>query len=204
LKVTDQQTYNLAAQRLLAIAELRREIQQHHEPLKKSAYAAWQAVIAVEKKLFDPVVQAERIYKDKLGEYTAEQQRLAEERRAVAESEARRLAEEAREHEIEQAEAEGADLEEITAMINAPLVVAPLRVEPAFQAARGVTTAVTWKGEVTSLAALVKAIAEGKADLHLVQANQAGINEKARATRGTLVIPGIRFFSEPVVRAGRK
>jgi translation initiation factor IF-2 len=161
-------------------------------------------VIAAEKRLLDPVAEAERIYKSAIAAYEAEQRRIEDEARTKAEAEARRQAEEARERELEQAEAEGADAEEIAAMVNAPLTVAPPRVEPAFQPAKGVSVAANWKGEVTSLRALVKAIAEGKADLHLVKANDAAINEKARVTRGTLVIPGVRFFSEPVVRAGRR
>jgi hypothetical protein len=204
LKVADQQGYDLAAERLLAVADLRREIIAHHAPIKRAAHEAWQQVIAAEKRLLDPVTTAEATYKMKIADYQAEQRWIEEVTRVRAEAEALRLAEQQRELELEQAEAEGATGEEIAAMVNAPLVVAPPRVQPAFQQAKGITTAVTWKGEVTSLAALVKAISEGKADLHLVQANQAGINEKARATRGTLVIPGVRFFSEPVVRAGRR
>jgi hypothetical protein len=203
LKITDQPSYDLAAERLLAIVELRREIIDHHAPMKRAAHAAWQEVLVAEKKHLDQVAVAEAVYKDKISAYTAEQRRIEAEARAKAEAEARRLAEEQRERELEQAEAEGADVEEITAMINAPLVVAPPRVEPAFQAARRITTAVNWKGQVTSLEALVKAIAAGKANIGLVMANETAINQLARATRGTLEVPGVRFFHEPVVRAGR-
>ena len=89
-------------------------------------------------------------------------------------------------------------------MIAAPLVVAPSQVQPAFQAARGITSATNWKGEVISLEALVKAIAAGKASITLVTPCEVAINQLARATRGTLEVPGIRFFSQPVVRAGRR
>jgi hypothetical protein len=204
LKITDQATYNLAAARLLGVADLRREIVDHHAPMKKSTYAAWQQVVATEKKLLDPVADAERLYKASISIYEAEQRRKEEETRAKAEAAARRQAEEQRERELAQAEAEGADAEEITAMIAAPLVVAPARVEPGFQPARGVSVAANWKGEVTSLPTLIKAVAENKASISLIMPNETAINQLARATRGTLVIPGIRFYSESVVRAGRK
>ena len=204
LKVIDQPSYDLAAERLLAVADLRREIVAHHEPIKRAAHTAWQQVLAAEKRLLDPVADAERIYKAGIGSYEAEQRRSEAEARTKAEADARRLAEEQRELELEQAEAEGATSEEVAAMINAPLPMITTQVQPAFHAARGISTALTWRAELTSLAALVKAIAEGKADLHLVKANDTALNEKARATRGTLVIPGVRFFSEPIVRAGRK
>jgi hypothetical protein len=204
VEVTDQPSYELAAERLLAVADLRREIVAHHAPIKKAAHEAWQQVLAAEKRLLDPVTDAERIYKARIAAYETGQRRIEAEARAKAEAEARRLAEEAREREIEQAEAEGADVEEITAMIAAPLSVAPAEAEPAFHAARGISTAVNWRGQVTSLGALVKAIAAGKANISLVMANEPAINQLARATRGTLEVPGIRFFSQPVVRAGRR
>jgi hypothetical protein len=205
LKITDQQSYKTAAERLLAVVGLRREIEQHHAPLKKSAYDAWQQVIAAEKRLLDPVAEAEWIYKAGIAAYEAAQKRLEAERRAQAEAEARRAAEEARERELEQAEAEGADVEEIAAIANAPLpLVAAAPVESAFKTARNVTTAANWKGEMTSLGSLVKAIARGEANVNLVTPNEVAINQLARATRGTLEVPGIRFYSTTTVRVGRK
>jgi hypothetical protein len=204
LKIVDQQSYQIAAERLIAVADLRREILAHHAPIKKSAHESWQQVIAAEKRLLDPVAEAECIYKAGIAAFEREQRRIEAEARAKAEAEARRLAEEQRERELEQAEAEGADAEEIAAMVNAPLVVAPPPVEPAFQHAKGVTTAMNWKGEVISLEALVKAIAASKANINLVMANETAINQLARATHGTLQVPGIRFSSQPVVRAGRR
>jgi len=186
------------------VADLRREIVAHHEPIKRAAHAAWKQVIAAEDKLLGPVAEAERILKTAIGDWEAEQRRLENEARVKAEAEARRAAEEQRENELEQAEAEGATVEEITAMVNAPLIVEPPRIEPAFQPARGVSMAVNWKGEVTSLELLVKAIAAGRANINLVAGNEVAINQLARATRGTLQVPGVRFFSQSTVRAGRR
>jgi hypothetical protein len=204
LKIVDQQTYELASEHLLGVVDLRHEIEQHHGPLKRAAHQAWQAIINAEKRLLTPVELAEHTYKTKIAEFEAEQRRIEAEARCLAEAEARRLAEEQRERELEQAEAEGADAEEIESMINAPLVVAPPRVEPAFQQAKGVTVAANWRGEVTSFEMLVRAVAAGKASIGLLLPNTVAINQLARAVRNTLAIPGIRFFSEPVVRAGRR
>jgi hypothetical protein len=204
LKITDQPSYNLAVERLLGVAALRREIVAHHEPMKKAAHQAWQQVITGEKKLLDPVELAEQTYKTAIAAYEAEQRRIEAQARAKAEAEARRAAEEALERQLQEAEGQGADAEEVAAMIAAPLVVAPPRVEPTFQQAKGVSIATNWRGEVVSLEKLVQAIAAGQASIGLVMPNQTSINALAKATRNTLAIPGIRFFSEPVVRAGRK
>jgi hypothetical protein len=204
LEIVDQASYELAAERLLAVADLRREIIEHHAPIKQAAHKAWQEVIAAERRLLDPVAEAERIYKAAIAAYEAEQRRLESESRMKAEAEALRLAEEARERELEQAEAEGADAVEVAAMIAAPLALVVPQAPPAFQQAKGVSIAATWKGQVTSLEALVRAIAAGQASINLVQPNEPAINQLARATRGTLQVSGICFFSEPVVRAGRR
>jgi hypothetical protein len=49
----------------------------------------------------------------------------------------------------------------------------------------------------------VKAIAKGEASITLVAADTSAINSLARATRGTLAVPGIRFYDEAKVRARR-
>jgi hypothetical protein len=161
-------------------------------------------LIAAEKRLLTPVTEAEKVYKAGIAAYTAEQRRLEAEAQRLAEAEALRRAEAQRELELERAEAQGADIEEIRAMVNEPLLVVPPRIEPAFQQAKGVTTATNWKAQVVSLELLVKAIAGGKANINLVRPNEVAINALARATHGSLVIPGVQFFTESVVRAGRR
>jgi hypothetical protein len=204
LEVSDQQTYDLAAERLLGVVALRAEITDHHAEMKRRSYQAWQAVIAAEKKLLDPVAEAEKIYKHRLGTYQTEQQRIAAAARAQAEAEALARAAEQREAEIQQAEAAGADREEVAALCAEPLpMVVPEAPPSIFQKAAGISTANTWKGECYSLPQLVRAIAEGKANIGLIEANTTAINQLARATRGTLAVPGIRFFNQPTVRARR-
>lgn len=204
LKITNQESYDAAAERLKAVVALRKEIVDHHLEMKQRTYAAWQSVIAAEKKLLDPVTEAERIYKREIGAWETEQRRIEDEKRAQAQREADRLAAEQREREIEQAEAAGADPEEVAAICAEPLPVAPPPPVPqTFQRAAGISTSANWKGTCHSLALLVKAIAEGKANIGLVTANETAINQLARATRGTLQIPGIRFFNDPTVRARR-
>lgn len=204
LEVTDQETYDLAAERLRALVKLRDEIVEHHREMKSRSYQAWQAVIAAEKKLLEPVTNAERIYKQRVAAYQTEQERIAAEARAQADREAQTRAAEQREREIEQAEAAGADAEEVAALIAEPLPVVLPDLPPAtFQKAAGISTANSWKGQCVSLAQLLKAIVEGKASIGLVLENQPAINALARATRGTLPVAGIRFYSEPTVRTRR-
>lgn len=204
LRITDQATYDFAADRLLAVVALRNEIIDHHAEMKRSSHQAWQAVLAAEKKLLGPVDAAEQILKRSIGAYQPEQERLAAEARAQAEAEAQAQAAEQREREIERAEAAGADAEEVAAICAEPLpVVLPALPPPTFQKAPGISTAANWKGECVNISQLVRAVAEGKASITLVTEDKAAINALARATRGTLAVPGIRFFNQPTVRARR-
>ena len=204
LEVYDQDTYDFAAERLRAVVVLRTEIIEHHAEMKHRSYEAWQAVIAAEKRLLDPVADAERTCKRAIAAYETEQRRIQAEARQRAEAEAQAVAAEQREREIEQAEAAGADAEEVAALCAEPLpMVLPEEPPATFQKAAGISTANSWKGECVSLPLLVRAIAEGKANVSLVAPNNTAINALARATRGTLSVPGIQFFSSPTVRARR-
>jgi hypothetical protein len=205
LAVSDQESYDLAARRLLGIVALKAEIVDHHAEMKSRSYEAWRSVIAAEKVLLDPVTEAERIYKNRLGAYQTEQERIAAAAREQAEAEARAWAAKQRESEIEQAEAAGADPEEVAALCAEPLPVVIAEPPPSsFTKAAGISTANNWKGECVSLPQLVRAIADSKANIGLVMANETAINQLARATRGTLAVPGIRFFNQPTVRASRR
>jgi hypothetical protein len=204
LQIVDQQTYQIAGERLKGIVKLHDRITEHHEPLRKSTHKAWQDAIAAEKKLLNPVIEAEDIYRDKINIWDREQKRLEAEARARAEAEARRLAEEQREAEIEQAESEGADLEEIAAMASAPLPSLPVTVQPSFERMRGISTADKWIVEVYSLPLLLKAVLEGKTASEFVTPNISALKKSASSSKGTLIVPGVRFINEGTTRVSRK
>lgn len=52
-------------------------------------------------------------------------------------------------------------------------------------------TTETWVAEVTDLMALVKAVAEGKADIELLEPNTSEISKRAKALGKRFVVPGI-------------
>lgn len=204
LQIKDQRTFDLAAAKLRDIADLRREIVDHHAPLKQKAHEAHKAICDAEKKLLAPVAEAEQILRRAIATWDMEQRRIEEERRREAEERARREQEEALEAAAEQAEAEGASVVEVEAILTQPIASPAVHVEPTYQKAAGVSTAKTWKARVTSIRMLAQAIADGKQPPTLLVANEAALNAMARATQGSLAVPGVEFYWEPVVRAGRR
>jgi hypothetical protein len=72
----------------------------------------------------------------------------------------------------------------------------PARVE-------GVGSRAQWGGEVTDMAALLKAIVEGKAPITFVEPNTAAINAFARATKGSQEVPGVAFGEKKIISFGK-
>lgn len=160
LVVSSDEQRTAAAEYLLVVADLRREVEDHHAPIIKAAHAAHKAAIAACNKLLVPLQKAEEILKSRIGAYDlkkrqeaeAERQRLlaqqreaemaarraqqeaerqAAEARRKAEEEARKAHEAEIEKQIELAEANNASAAEIQAIIDTPTPpVQPMYVPP--------------------------------------------------------------------------
>jgi hypothetical protein len=68
----------------------------------------------------------------------------------------------------------------------------------------GISTSTNFKAEVTDLMALVKAVAEGKASIELLEPNTKVINQRAKALKLEFVVPGIRVYADQVISARAK
>lgn len=202
--IVDQLSYELAAEKLLAVAAMRREITDYHAPLKAKAHEAHKAICTAEAGMLAPVTEAEAILKRAIGTYQMEQRRIQEERDRAAREESERQRIESLEASIEAAEAEGASVEEVQAIINQPMVAPVVRVAPTLQPVAGVSAAKTYRAEVVNIRELCKAVAMGQVPEAYVAANMPSLNGVARSTRGSIRIPGVRIVEDTTVRAGRR
>lgn len=202
--IRDQATYETASEKLLGVAELRKEIAAHWAPLKQAAHESHHRICTAEKTMLAPVEAAEAILKRGIGTYRMEQERLRLDAERIAREVAERAAAEALEASIEAAEAEGASPEEVRAIIEQPRPASVVYVAPTVLHVKGVSMADSWKAQVTNLLELVKAVAEGRAPVNLVMPNETALGQIARATKGSMAIPGVRIFNDPGVRAGRR
>lgn len=201
--IRDQHSYDLAASRLLDVAALRKEIVDHHKPMKEAAHEAHKRICESERKLLEPVAQAESILKGSIGAWDAEQRRIREDAERKAREEAERLMAEQIEAAAMEAEAAGASVEEVEAIVTAPVVVPKIAVQTYTKAA-GISTAVLYSAEVTNLRELCRAVADGRVSEQCVQANTTVLNQMARALKTTMNIPGVRVVQTNSVRAGRR
>jgi len=74
LTIKSDPQFKRAAEFLLGVKALATRIIDHHEPMRKATYAAYQEVLAAKKKLLEPVSQAEGIVKGSMSTFMAQRQ----------------------------------------------------------------------------------------------------------------------------------
>jgi hypothetical protein len=190
--IVTTETVEMVGEFLRKVVATKKKIKGHFDPMKKAASAAHKAICIKEKELLAPLEQAESGVKLKVSNYYAEQERIRQKKEAEAREKQRIADEEARLALAEQAEAEG-EIEVAEQILETP-TAAPVAISKPAPKPQGISTKTTWKAEVTSLTALVKAVADGKAPLALIQANQVVINQQATSLKDSFKCPGIKVF----------
>lgn len=175
-----------------ALSDLRLSITRPMDAAKKRVMELFQPAV-------DRLATAERTVKGAVLTYTQEQERLRREIQAKLDAEAEqerlRLLEAAEEHRGLAQSGQAEALEHEAAAVQAPTVA------PAETARGAIHVRVTWHAEVTNLAALAAAYAEGEQAVELILPNMAVLNGLARTQKGDLNIPGVKAVSEEGVAA---
>lgn len=141
-----------------------------------------------------PLIAARAILDKKLSDYRLAEQEKADQKRRELERE-RRAEEERRAAELEAAAVAGESQEDSAWEEPPAMAPMPAPVPSRIPKVQGLSTSIRWKGEVTSLLELVRAVANGDAPIDLLQINQPELNRLAKALRGAMIIPGIRAVS---------
>lgn len=203
IAIVDQITYNEASSLLLdRIIPFRKKWDEYWAPLRK---AAWDAHKAVMQKFNDgdaPAEQAERIVKGKLRIWDEQQRKVEEELQRKAQEAAEALEREERLKAAVVAEQSGATEEEVTDIMETASAVVAAPVAPVYQRAAGVSVRENWKAYVTDIKKLCLAVAKGQVSPEYVLPNMTALNARAKADKGTMLIPGCVAKNEPIV-AGR-
>lgn len=196
ITIADQQTYDQATELLKGTAALEKEIKAHYGPLKQEAHEAHKKITAAEKSVLAPVQEASGILRSSVAQYASEQERLRrEEERRLAEI-ARKEEEERRLSEAIEAEANGATVDEVEAVIERPSIAPMPRVQPAYMPTKGISTREIWHAEVTNIRELARAVADGRAAPTLIQPNMTALNGLARSLKRAMNTPGVKAVVE--------
>jgi hypothetical protein len=162
------------------------------DPPRAQAYDLY---LSQKKRLDDalnPVKQAKKDAKQKCISWDAVQEAKRREEQARLEAEARKRAEDEQLALAAQLEKEG-DQETAEAVLAEPVQVAPVVVQRTAPAATRLSAGRSvWSAEVTNLMALVKAVAEGRQPITLLEPNMTALNGMARSLKSSLSIPGVR------------
>lgn len=207
--VTDASTYEIAAQMLLGIKDLRKKIADTFDPHCKRAFEAHRALTKEKADAEAPLTQAERIIKDSLRAYDAEQERLRREAQRLADEEARRREEDERVARAAALEREGREfgddmlVEEAHALINEPApVVTAAPIAKATPAVKGISYRTTYSAQVTDLVALIRFVAANPSHAALLTPNMTALNAQARSLKQALRLPGVHVIETRDVAAG--
>ena len=191
LTVSDDMSYQAAGDLARKIKAMQKTVKDYWEPVRAAAKKAYDGVLGKKKEMLEPLEKAEAILKRKMGDYAMEQQRRAREEEARR----RREAEAAAQSKLEEAivaEADGDAAAAEYAMAEAEVYdnyAATIEGTAKKPKATGVSMAKAWK---------ITAVDPGKVPctIHGVEirpVDQKAVMRLIRASKGTIIIPGIRY-----------
>jgi len=200
---------SLAAQELLkAIKGRVKKVEVFFAEMKETAHKHWKSICAKESMFLDPLDEAERIIKRKVVTFQQEIERKQREEAAKIEAkrqEEERVRKEELQRQAEAAAAKGkAEKAEALRAKAEEYVAPPVFVPPVQAQASGTAFKKVWAAEVTDLPTLLKSIAEGRVPLGLVAINESALQAYARGVKGTMVVPGLKFFEKTIMAVRTK
>jgi len=201
IQIVDQETYDRAAEKFKAVAAIEKQIKEYHAPLKTKAHEAHKAICDAENGLLKPVQEAKQILSRIIGDWDTEQERIRREEQRRLEEAARKQTEEEALAAAIDAEQNGADAEEIEAVLTSPAPAQKVQAAPTYT--KSIPTRESWSAQVVSLASLVKAAAANPAYLCYLQANESALNGAARAQKNVFSVPGCKAVVQRIATRGR-
>lgn len=199
---TDEQLGSSSAL-LGVIKKRRRDLEELRMSITRPMDEAKRRVMAIFQPAEDGLLDVEKTLKDAILAYTREQARLQYEAQAKLDDAANRERDRLRRLAEKQRAADHTDRAEVSEeraeTVEAPIVQAP-------SVPKGpVHVRTTWSAEVVDLLELVKACAEGRQPLGLLQPNVVALNDLARIQKDKMEIPGVSAVAKQgvAVRGGR-
>jgi hypothetical protein len=197
--ISSSEQLQVVGTEVLRIKDVRKQVQELFADPKKQAHETHKSICEAEKKLLDPLDQAEKAYNQMILNYNREQQRLLalEQERIRKEAEAK--AEVERQAKLKEAEAamdNGADLSQIEEMMAEAETVIPI--VPIIQTAQSIPVGLNIKQNWTWECIDINLVPR-----EYLMLDEKKLNAQAKATKDTVKVPGIRFYDEGTVAKSR-
>lgn len=185
--ITSNDEYTQVDQFCVSLKALEKEVDQAFDDHIDAAHKAHKALVAKKKLYAEPIVEARRIAKEKLIAWEQKQEQLRQEEEARQRAEAKKRAEDEALAKAQRA-AEFGDDKTAEAIISAPVVVEPVKVERLTPKAQTVSRTV-YSFEVVD----PKAIPD-----EYWMLDEQKIGAVVRATKGAITIPGVKVIARKV------
>jgi len=194
LMVDSRATHMTALDGIKRLREAERAVADKFREPKTLAHRAHKSITTLEREFLGPLENARASLVRRCGAYETAQARLEAAAKVKAQADQKRLEEATLEAAME-AEADGQEAQVVDAIL-ATAPVEPVPVETQRSTLAGVHNRVKWSAKVLDLPALVKYVAERPEWSHLLQVNQAVLNQLARSKKRDLDLPGVQIVSE--------
>lgn len=214
LQIRTPDEYVRACEEKLALDMMIKDRHANHDPVVAKAFETHRAATAARASDINPLEAAKKIYDDAIHRWQTEQRRIALAAAEAQRKEDERIAIEAREREIEEAEAAAADsgamyqaeaIEEVRAIIERPVYVAPVHVPKVLASVPQVAgirkRAELWAAKLDpsttgALHKLIQFVSKNPQFEHLLQLNEQSANALAKAMKQTMNVPGLLAFDK--------
>jgi len=189
ITVRDQASYDLAAQKLLGVRELIKQINDTFDPDIKRWHEGHKSALATKKKVLGDLPAADGILVLLIAKWEMEQRRIREEADRKALEEARKREEEARLALAVEAKKQGATEETVQEIVNTPMPIQVTPTAPSFQRAVGI-------GASRKPVYRWRVINESVIPREYLSLNEVKINGVVRAMGATAKIAGIEVYED--------
>lgn len=196
--INSPETFNVAKDALTAIVVLRKQVTDHHAPMKDAAHKAHKVICDAEKEMLAPLTKAEALLKGKTGAFLVAQERIRKERERAAAEEARRLAEEEKLQEAIAAKADGASEAEVDAILESEVIATLPKIAPTIDKGN-LSTSKRYSAKIVNIREFCRAIADGTIPESFALPNMASVNGRARTDKEAFKVPGCELVVETSV-----
>lgn len=185
--IKTNEDFTAADQFSMGLKALEKEVDAAYDEHIAAAFAAHKSLVAKKKKYAEPIDEARKIIRAKMGAYQDEQEALRVAEEARLRIEAKKKAEDEALARASAMEAAGQQ-EEAAAIIEAPILTAPVSLAKSVPKAQTVIPR-PWTFRITDINLVPRA--------YLIP-NEVMLGAQARSTKGAVKVPGVEFFQRPL------
>lgn len=208
ISIKTPEDYKAVSDQVRLVKVLQGDADSTFDPTIKKYFEPYKFWLGIKKRIVERLELIEKVGKRAMITWNDEQEKIRKEEEARRQREA--LGQEEKKKgqllvRAEKADARGDTVKAEGLRAASDQVVVPTApVESAIPVIQGQSIRDNWVGEVVDLAALVKAIAEGRASIGFLKVDQVAVNKQAKATKDTFKIDGVRFWNDKTMAVSTK